>query len=132
MNSKINQATARPWAVRPAHLFTEPLAVVTDRGTMWAFAQWDIIGPRTERTVTQVGCSSDNGAWSPTENRNEAIANCHLIVAAVNSHEKLCTLAEMIVGLRGEGIGPTFTEDAWATLVGLAEAALLEVNQLNT
>ena len=76
--------TKAPWIVRPFDLddITNPVREVETSGETWQYQEWAIIDPVTQRTVAAVGWRSDLGAWGPTRDREEAIANRALVLTA--------------------------------------------------
>ena len=76
--------TTAPWIVRPFDLddITNPVREVETSGETWQYQEWAIIDPVTQRTVATVGWRADLGGWGPTRDREEAIANRALVLAA--------------------------------------------------
>lgn len=76
--------TKAPWIVRPFDLddITNPVREVETSGETWQYQEWAIIDPVTQRTVATVGWRADLGGWGPTRDREEAIANRALVMAA--------------------------------------------------
>jgi len=76
--------TKAPWIVRPFDLddITNPVREVETSGETWQYQDWAIIDPVTQRTVATVGWRADLGAWGPTRDREEAIANRALVLTA--------------------------------------------------
>jgi hypothetical protein len=90
--------TPTPWQVRPYDLKRLPQATVAEDGSAWAGQNWDLIpSDGSERAACTVSFRSVDCAWSPTQNKNEAVANRDFILSAVNSHDSMVELARSVV-----------------------------------
>ena len=119
--------TPTPWQVRPYDLNQTPQATVAEDGTAWAGQNWDLIPTSgSERAACTVSFRSVDCAWSPTQNKNEAVANRDLILSAVNSHASMVELARSVVHMvKNLEVG----SDELKRLSDLASQALREAGE---